>query len=174
MWGFCNKTKEFSCFLLFLVFFCSHKSVLGVLNGFWVQISHTSIKKICPVYSQPSQSVSHYFIYLLLHPYEVTWCSLLVFPLLLFLANGCLPSRRLSLILSNFFSFLGLHPQHMEVLRLGVESELQLPACATATAMPDLSHVGNIHCSLWQHQVLNTLSRARNWTHILSETTSGP
>ena len=28
--------------------------------------------------------------------------------------------------------------QHMEVLRLGVESELQLPAYATATAMPYL------------------------------------
>ena len=34
-----------------------------------------------------------------------------------------------------FFSFLGPHPQHMEVPRLGVESELQLPAYTTATAM---------------------------------------
>ena len=32
------------------------------------------------------------------------------------------------------FCFLGLHPQHMEVPRLGVESELQLLAYATATA----------------------------------------
>ena len=31
---------------------------------------------------------------------------------------------------------LGPHPQHMEVLRLGVKSELQLLACATATATP--------------------------------------
>ena len=43
-----------------------------------------------------------------------------------------------------FFSFflsvfLGLYLQHMEVPRLGVESELQLPDCATATAVPDLS-----------------------------------
>ena len=30
-------------------------------------------------------------------------------------------------ILLLFKSFLGPHPQHMEVLRLGVESELQLP-----------------------------------------------
>ena len=29
----------------------------------------------------------------------------------------------------------------MEVLRLGVESELQLPAYTTATATPDPSHV---------------------------------
>ena len=32
------------------------------------------------------------------------------------------------------FAFLGPHLQHMEVLRLGVESELQLLAYATATA----------------------------------------
>ena len=30
--------------------------------------------------------------------------------------------------------FLGLHLQHMKVPRLGVELELQLPACTTATA----------------------------------------
>ena len=33
----------------------------------------------------------------------------------------------------SFFFFLGLHQQHMEVPRLGVESELQLSAYATAT-----------------------------------------
>ena len=38
-----------------------------------------------------------------------------------------------------FLSFLGLHPWHMEVLRLGVESELELPAYTTATAVRDLS-----------------------------------
>ena len=31
-----------------------------------------------------------------------------------------------------FLSFLGLHPWHMEVPRLGVESELQLPVYTTA------------------------------------------
>ena len=40
-----------------------------------------------------------------------------------------------------FLVFLGPHLQHMEVTRLGVESELQLQAYAkaTATATPDLS-----------------------------------
>ena len=33
------------------------------------------------------------------------------------------------------FSFLGLHLQHMEIPRLGVKSELQPLATATATAM---------------------------------------
>ena len=36
------------------------------------------------------------------------------------------------------FFFLGLHPWHMEVPRLGVKSELQLPAYTTATATQDL------------------------------------
>ena len=36
-----------------------------------------------------------------------------------------------------FFRFLGLHPRHMEIPRLGVKAELQLPASATATATPD-------------------------------------
>ena len=39
-------------------------------------------------------------------------------------------------ILFYFFVFLGPHLQYMEVPRLGVESELQLPAYATATATP--------------------------------------
>jgi len=43
-----------------------------------------------------------------------------------------------TLFLSFFlFVFLGSHQWHMEVPRLGVKSELQLPFYATATAMPD-------------------------------------
>ena len=37
-----------------------------------------------------------------------------------------------------FLVFLGLHLQHIEVLRLGVESELQPPDYTTATATPYL------------------------------------
>ena len=43
-------------------------------------------------------------------------------------------------ILTFFFSFLRPHPRRMEVPGLGIEqiqSELQLPACATATATGD-------------------------------------
>ena len=39
--------------------------------------------------------------------------------------------------LKKFFFFLGLHPRHMEVPRLGVELELQPLAYTTATAMLD-------------------------------------
>ena len=44
-----------------------------------------------------------------------------------------------------FFGFSGPHPWHMEVPRLGVKSELQLPAYTTATAMWDLSRVCYLH-----------------------------
>ena len=47
----------------------------------------------------------------------------------------------------NFFSFLGLHLRHMEVLRLGVESEMQGLAYITATATPGLSCICN-PCSI--------------------------
>ena len=53
---------------------------------------------------------------------------------------------------------------HVEVPRLGVESELQLQATATATATLDLSHILNLHRSSRQHQILNPLKEARDQT----------
>ena len=51
---------------------------------------------------------------------------------------SALQGLTLSLSLLFFFlPFLGLHLCHVEVPRLGVESEPQLPAYTTATAMPD-------------------------------------
>ena len=55
-----------------------------------------------------------------------------------------------------YFCFLGPHPWHMEVPRLGVQSELHLPAYTTATQDP--SRVCNLHSSSWQHQIFNPLS----------------
>ena len=43
------------------------------------------------------------------------------------------------LILFIYLFILGLHPWHMEGPRLGIQSELQLPAYATATAKQDPS-----------------------------------
>ena len=65
-----------------------------------------------------------------------------------------------SFLFFSFFFFLGLHPWHMEVPKLGVESVLQLPAYATATHNP--SYVCNLHHSSWQCWILNPLSKARN------------
>ena len=55
----------------------------------------------------------------------------------------------------------------MEVPRLGVELELQLPAYATATAMPDLSHVCDLHHSSRPHWILNPLIKAGDWIRNL-------
>ena len=49
--------------------------------------------------------------------------------------------------ISSSFSFLGSHPRHLEVPRLRVVWELQLPAYATATATTDPSCVCNLHHS---------------------------
>ena len=55
----------------------------------------------------------------------------------------------------------------MEVPRLGVKLELQLPAYARATAMADPSRVCNLHHSSQQGRILNPLSKARDQTHNL-------
>ena len=48
------------------------------------------------------------------------------------------------------------------------------PACATATAMPDQSHIWDLCCRLQQQrQILNPLSEARDQTCILKGTMLG-
>ena len=71
------------------------------------------------------------------------------------------------------FCFLELHLWHMEVPRLGVESELQLPAYTTATAMRDASHICDLHHNSLQCWILNPLSKAWDRTHILTDTRLG-
>ena len=58
----------------------------------------------------------------------------------------------------------------MQVSRLGIELELQLPAYTTATATWDPSRVCNLHHSSKQHWILNPLSGARDGTRILIDT----
>ena len=65
------------------------------------------------------------------------------------------------------FIFLGLHLRHMKVPRLGVESELQLPAYASATTTPDPCHICKLHHSSWPCRILNLLSEARDGTRDL-------
>lgn len=52
----------------------------------------------------------------------------------------------------------------MEVPRLEVKSELQLPAYTTATATPDRSQVYGIYHSSQQRQIRNPLTKARDGT----------
>ena len=63
---------------------------------------------------------------------------------------------------------MGLHPQHMEVPRLRVTLELQLPAYTTATQ--DRINVCSLHHSAWQCWLFNPLSKARDRTCLLMDT----
>ena len=58
----------------------------------------------------------------------------------------------------------------MEVPRLRVKLELHLPATVTATAMGNPRCICNLHHSSEQHQIPNPLSKARDWTCILMDT----
>ena len=62
-----------------------------------------------------------------------------------------------------FVLFLGLHLQHMEIPRLGVESELQL--LAYATAAPDLSGICDLCHSLGHNGNSRMFLR---FTHVLT------
>ena len=55
----------------------------------------------------------------------------------------------------------------MEVLKLGIQLELQLPAYTRATAMRDPSPICDLHHSSRQCQILNLLSEARDQTFNL-------
>ena len=57
----------------------------------------------------------------------------------------------------------------MEVPRLGVESELQLPAYTTARATSDPSHVSDVHHSSRQRQILDPPSETRDRTCVLMD-----
>ena len=71
---------------------------------------------------------------------------------------------------TQFFVFAGPRQQHMEVPRLGVELELQLLACTTATATLDPSCICEPDHSSWQRNILNPLSEARDRTRVLMDT----
>ena len=60
----------------------------------------------------------------------------------------------------------------MEVPRLGVESDLQLPAYTTATTTWDPSHVCDTHHGSQQRPILNPLSEARDGTQMLMDTSA--
>ena len=59
---------------------------------------------------------------------------------------------------------------HMEVPRVGVELDLQLPAYTTAIAAQYLSRICELQHSLWQRWILNSLMKARDGTCIFMDT----
>ena len=83
----------------------------------------------------------------------------------IFVALGCLPfhlgGSRLAVIRKS--DVLATKPKiGVPVVAQWVESELQLSASTTATAMQDPSHVWDLHHSPQQHQILNPLNKARD------------
>ena len=89
----------------------------------------------------------------------------------MFILGSWRSARRLMIYIYIFFLlFLGFHPWHIEVRRLGVELELYLQASATTTATPNPSRVCHLHQSSQQRWILNPLSEARKGTHIFMDT----
>ena len=91
-----------------------------------------------------------------------------------FRSAGCLCGRRGEalrryggFVVVLLFGFLGPYPQHMEVPRLSVESEMQFLAYTTATATQDPNRVCDLYCSSRQCWILNPLSGVRDGTCIL-------
>ena len=71
---------------------------------------------------------------------------------------------------NNIILLFRVVPVAYEVPRLGVKSELQPQAYATATATWDLSHVCDLHHSSQPLWIFNPLSEARDQIHILLDT----
>ena len=92
-----------------------------------------------------------------------------------FLPHLCNELENIILPLGFLFIYLFIlepHTWHMEVPR--PELEQQLLAYVTATAMPDMSHVCNLHHSSWQHLILTPLSEARDWIYVLLDASLFP
>ena len=68
------------------------------------------------------------------------------------------------LLLLLLFCFIGLHLQHMEVPRLGVQLELTAQPRNTRSEL-----CLRLHHSSRQRQILNPLSEARDQTHVLMD-----
>ena len=82
------------------------------------------------------------------------------------------PASMLVFPLYYLFIYFSFYLRHIDVPGLGVESELQLPAYTTATATADLSSICDLHHSLGQRQILNSLIEARESNlhpHILTD-----
>ena len=82
------------------------------------------------------------------------------------------PPMEVDFFLLGILFVLWPHPWHIEVPGLGAKLELQLLAYATATADP--SHICDLWSSLWQCQILNAESEARDRIRILMEAMSSP
>ena len=88
-------------------------------------------------------------------------------------------SHQLGFLTPNLFTCLFIyyfswpHILHMEDPKIGVKSELQVQAYTTAMTTPDPSCICDLQHRLWQCQILNPLSKARDQNLIVSGTMLG-
>ena len=79
-----------------------------------------------------------------------------------------------SLTVSFLFPFLMATPEVYGSSQARGQIRAVAAGCTTATATQDPSQIWELHHSLWQHRIFNSLSKARDQTHILTETKSDP
>ena len=86
--------------------------------------------------------------------------------------QNCIRTHKITLLGFYFilFCFLGPHPRHMEVPRLGGQLELQLWVYARATATKDPNHIYSLHHSSRQCWIFNPLSKTRDRIHVFRGT----
>ena len=126
IWGFFCLLRWDCIFINFPL-----RTAFAVSHRFWIVLSSLSFAYRYFLISSLISSVIHWLF------------SSILFSLLVF-------------VLFSSFSFclFKSYPWYMEDPRLGVESELQLPAYATAMAMLDLNHVSDLHYSSQQCWIL--------------------
>ena len=66
-----------------------------------------------------------------------------------------------------FFVFLGLHPPHMEIPRLGLNRSYSCQPSSQPQQDPSL--ISDLHHSSQKCQIPDPLSKARDWTHVLMD-----
>ena len=93
------------------------------------------------------------------HLYPLPTCTMLTSWHSLWSLQEC---ERQVLSVISIYLFIWLQVWHMEVPRLGVRLELQLPVYTHSHNNADLSCICNLHHSSWQYQILNPLSEARD------------
>ena len=69
-----------------------------------------------------------------------------------------------------FFCFCRATPAAYRSSQARGKLELHLPTYATATATWNLNHICDLHHISQQHQIPDPLSKSRDWTHILMDT----
>ena len=116
----------------FLVGFVNHSATMGtpLFTSFWVIISPVVIAILVYLFTK-------WYTYIWKYGSHLFSCITVLLITTAFVLAIYRKIKLLSfgfLLLFYFFVFLGLHLQRMEVPRLGVQSELQLLACTTATA----------------------------------------